>query len=155
MLKAKKELNSDLNLTPFIDLLSTIVCFLLVSAVWVQVASMDLKQSQGTEAAAPTESAALDVDFTGKDAVNLTLKLGSKTLHTSKLKEASLQELVKKINMSVISMKQLPVLKGAQIDSVLVGPHLAATHGDMVAVLDGLRVHGLNNVGVKPSAGGN
>jgi biopolymer transport protein TolR len=153
MLRAKKELNSDLNLTPFIDLLSTIVCFLLVSAVWIQVASMDLKQSQGTEAAAPTETAALDVDFAGHSAVNLTLKLGAKTLHKTVLKEADIKALVQKLNLAVISLKALPAMKGADIQSVLVGPHLEATHGDMIAVLDGLRVHGISNVGVKPTGG--
>ena len=46
-----KEINSELNLTPFIDLLSTMVCFLLIAAVWLQVGAMEIKQSHGTEAA--------------------------------------------------------------------------------------------------------
>ena len=33
----KRELNSDINLVPFIDLLSVCICFLLIAAVWLQL----------------------------------------------------------------------------------------------------------------------
>lgn len=37
--------NFDLNLVPFIDLLSVLITFLLVTAVWLQLSSMDIEQS--------------------------------------------------------------------------------------------------------------
>jgi biopolymer transport protein TolR len=150
-LRAKKELNSELNLTSFIDLLSTIVCFLLVSAVWVQVSSMDLKQSHGTEAAAPTETAELDVDFTGPGSAKVSVKKGGRILKQTVVKKAEIKELVESVGLAVISFKQLPALKNSKIESVLVGTHLKVTHGEMVAMLDGLRIHGFNNIGVKPN----
>ena len=51
-LRGKKDLNTELNLTPLVDLFSTIVCFLLIAAVWVQVNALEVKQSFGTEAVA-------------------------------------------------------------------------------------------------------
>jgi len=33
----KRSTNVDLNLVPFIDLLSTLICFLLITAVWQQI----------------------------------------------------------------------------------------------------------------------
>jgi biopolymer transport protein ExbD len=60
----KRDINAELNLTPFIDLLSTCVCFLLLSAVWVEVGSIEIKQSHGTAAAAEAkESFDLEVFF--------------------------------------------------------------------------------------------
>lgn len=39
----KKSVNVDLNIVPFIDLMSCLTAFLLVTAVWVQIAQLDLK----------------------------------------------------------------------------------------------------------------
>ncbi|RME30315.1 MAG: biopolymer transporter ExbD [Deltaproteobacteria bacterium] len=48
----KKQLNVELNLVPFIDLLTCLICFLLMAAVWIQVGKISVTQSgQG----APTE----------------------------------------------------------------------------------------------------
>lgn len=48
----KKQLNVELNLVPFIDLLTCLICFLLMAAVWVQIGKISVTQSgQG----APTE----------------------------------------------------------------------------------------------------
>jgi biopolymer transport protein TolR len=37
---ARRKVNVELNLTPFIDLFSTLVCFLLLTAVWNQVEAL-------------------------------------------------------------------------------------------------------------------
>jgi len=48
----KKNLNVELNLVPFIDLLTCLICFLLMAAVWIQIGKISVTQSgQG----APTE----------------------------------------------------------------------------------------------------
>ena len=62
----KKELDAQLNLTPFIDLLSTCVCFLLITAVWIQIGTVEVKQSYGTSAKKQEkESFDLDLVFGG------------------------------------------------------------------------------------------
>ncbi|MBN2495764.1 MAG: biopolymer transporter ExbD [Deltaproteobacteria bacterium] len=48
----KKPLNVDLNLVPFIDLLTCLICFLLMAAVWIQIGKISVTQS-GT--GAPSE----------------------------------------------------------------------------------------------------
>lgn len=40
----KKTVNAELNLVPFIDFLSTLIAFLLVSAVWTQLARISVTQ---------------------------------------------------------------------------------------------------------------
>src|SRR5689334_20294885 len=41
----KKSVDFQLNLVPFIDLLSVLISFLLMTSVWTQVAKIDVKQS--------------------------------------------------------------------------------------------------------------
>lgn len=153
MLGAKKELNTELNLSSFIDLLSTLVCFLLVSAVWVQVASLDVMQSHGTDSGAPSEAAALDIDFVDAGKANLILKKGGRVIQKTVVQQTEIKALVEKINLAVISFKQMPALKNARIESVLIGTHPKLIHGDMISVMDGLRMHQITNIGVKPAGG--
>ena len=40
----KKSLNADLNLVPYIDLLTCMVAFLLITAVWTQLARLQAQQ---------------------------------------------------------------------------------------------------------------
>ncbi|MDZ4677096.1 MAG: biopolymer transporter ExbD [Oligoflexia bacterium] len=46
----KKGVSADLNLVPFIDLFSTLICFLLITAVWQQIAVLS------TQGSAPTDN---------------------------------------------------------------------------------------------------
>src|SRR5437879_12370466 len=50
----KKALDAQINLVPFIDLLSCCISFLLITAVWTQLARMDVSQ-KGQGAAGSTD----------------------------------------------------------------------------------------------------
>src|SRR3954465_5765257 len=52
--RGKKALDAELNLVPFIDLLSCCISFLLITAVWTQLARMDVTQ-KGQGAAGSTD----------------------------------------------------------------------------------------------------
>ncbi len=45
--KGKKPLDAELNVVPFIDLLSCCISFLLITAVWTQVSRLQVSQSGG------------------------------------------------------------------------------------------------------------
>lgn len=45
----KKSANFELNLVPFIDVLSTCICFLLVTAVFINLGSFHVSQAVGSE----------------------------------------------------------------------------------------------------------
>jgi len=45
--KGKKSLDANLNLVPFIDLLSCCISFLLITAVWTQIAGLQVASSGG------------------------------------------------------------------------------------------------------------
>ena len=59
------KLDTELNLVPFIDLLSTLVLFLLLTAVWVQVAAIQASvDSKGKSTVSITHDAKLRVRVT-------------------------------------------------------------------------------------------
>lgn len=45
---AKKAVDAELNLVPFIDLLVCCICFLLITAVWTKVAQLRAEQGSST-----------------------------------------------------------------------------------------------------------
>jgi biopolymer transport protein TolR len=65
----KKNLNVELNLVPFIDLLSTLICFLLITAVWQQISALS------TNSAATTSSESVAPPNEKKVELNISLLL--------------------------------------------------------------------------------
>lgn len=59
----KKSVNADLNLVPFIDLLSTLIVFLLITAVWQQISVLSTNSASTTasQSAAPPDPNRVDL----------------------------------------------------------------------------------------------
>jgi biopolymer transport protein ExbD len=59
----KRDVNAELNLVPYIDLLSTLICFLLLTAVYNQIASISTNASDATasESATPLDPNRVDL----------------------------------------------------------------------------------------------
>ena len=176
--RQKKELNQEINLTPFIDLLSTIVCFLLISAVWVQIGSLEIKQSKGTEATTKKSRFEMDLKFKSPSLVHLSLKKNGRRIQSFKVKGKDNQAMARNLDSKLEEWlktgrkgkkKQLETaLKthrgryrgqggsgGSQrkIEMALVTPKRGVSYGDMVAVLDVLRKNRIVNIGVIPIGG--
>lgn len=66
--------NFDLNLIPFIDILSTCICFLLMSAVMIQVGGFGLAQATGSEITNATPPPSVAVEINARGDVSLLLK---------------------------------------------------------------------------------
>ena len=45
--KGKKSLDTAINLTPFIDLMAVMICFLIMTAVWTQIGRLQVAQAGG------------------------------------------------------------------------------------------------------------
>lgn len=144
-LTAKREINAELNLTPFIDLLSTCVCFLLLSAVWVEIGSIEIKQSHGTAAAEIKESLDLEVFFSSQDQANLYLKKNGKMVKTFKVNGAgSFEKFITNIDSTLVS----EVLKVGTIATATVSTANGLNYGNLVSTLDVLRKNKIMNIGV-------
>ncbi len=59
----KKNINVELNLVPFIDLLSTLICFLLITAVWQQISVISTGTNQTTSSSTPAPADDKKIDL--------------------------------------------------------------------------------------------
>ena len=79
----KKPLDASINLVPFIDLLSCCISFLLITAVWTQLARMDVQQKGQSSAGAsdekPPENVVQLTLFIDKDGYTFAKSTGENT----------------------------------------------------------------------------
>jgi len=79
----KKPLDASINLVPFIDLLSCCISFLLITAVWTQLARMDVQQkgqaAAGSVDEKPPENQVQLTLFIDKDGYTFTKSTGEST----------------------------------------------------------------------------
>jgi biopolymer transport protein TolR len=146
----KKHLDFEINLIPCIDLLSVCICFLLITAVWLQVGSMNVKQAIGGQSAAETEKKPQLWVLMGKDGeVTLNLKQTAKV--PAKLANMSLKGLAGRSNLADLSkvVEQLKVLEPA-LQTVLIQPQLQSEYEEIVDLMDEFKRAGLTDLGVVP-----
>jgi biopolymer transport protein ExbD len=155
----KKSLEFELNLTSMIDLLSTCTCFLLISAVWVQIGTVDIKQSHGTEAASTTkESIDLDIIFKDPTELKLNVKKDGKSIKSIEVKAESHEAMLVKLNQAIATQvlhKDNKDLKAKKIEIAVatVTPKNSVNYGQLVSALDVLRKNQIVNIGVLTAKG--
>lgn len=153
-LGTKKELDAQLNLTPFIDLLSTCVCFLLITAVWIEIGTVEVKQSHGTEAAAEKkDSFDLDLVFQSPTQLRLNLKKNGKRVQKIDVKgedfNAMLASLQTNIATKVLNFKNKPI----EIATATVTPRSTVDYGNLISTMDVLRKNQIINIGILTARG--
>lgn len=153
----KKDLNFDLVLTPFIDILAMAICFLLMTAVWIQVGAVPVKQSHGTEGSA-ADTLDMDLKFASPTAIDLKLSKKGKTVKKATVTANTMEELLPKLDATVsqwlkgITPSDAPqgFKPGTLIGAGMVTPKVGVSYGDLVAAMDVLRHHEIVNLGVVP-----
>lgn len=72
----KKNMNFELNLVPFIDVLSTCICFLLVTAVFINLGSFHVNQAVGSEKTKQDDKpkGSITVSFGGQGDIRFQVK---------------------------------------------------------------------------------
>ncbi len=153
-LGSKKDLNADLNLTPFIDLLSTCVCFLLVTAVWIEIGTVEIKQSHGTDAK-PNKKITYDLDvvYQGSQKLRLNLKKNGRTVKGFRVKGENFEDMMLQMNTIVQSKVLNFKNKAIEIASATVTPRSEINYGNLVKTLDVLRKNKIVNIGVLSARG--
>ncbi len=146
----KKSLNAEVNLVPFIDLLSVCICFLLMTAVWVQLGSLEVKQTFGTSANSPPNSYELEVKFAGAKSAQILVKQNGKAerplVVQGETPESMRTAMENKVG-ELVEKRGIPA-------SAILNPHKDIAHGDMVAVMDLLRKKKISSLGIAPSSVG-
>ena len=150
----RKELDVQLNLTPFIDLLSTCVCFLLITAVWIEIGTVEVKQSHGTEAAAQKkESFDLDVVFQSPTNLHLNLKQNGKRVHNVAVKAETFEGMIEQLNSSITTQILGYKNQAIEIAAATVTPRSTVNYGNLISTLDVLRKNKIINIGILTAKG--
>lgn len=138
-----KHLDFEINLIPCIDLLSVCICFLLLTAVWLQVGSLNVKQAIGGQSAAETEKKPqLWVTMGAEGKLTLNIKQSAKVPGKLTTTTSSLPEL----NKAVEQLKTYePDLK-----TVLIQPRLQSEYEEIIDLMDEFKKSGLTDLGVVP-----
>lgn len=143
MRHGKKHLDFEINLIPCIDLLSVCICFLLLTAVWLQVGSMNVKQAIGGQAAADTPKKP-----------QLWVNMGVDGEMTLNIKEStSIPRKLASIKLKIVDLaKTLTQLKSLdpKLNTVLIQPRAQSEYDEIIALMDEFKKAGLTDLGVVP-----
>lgn len=150
MRAGKQHLDFEINLIPFIDLLSACICFLLLTAVWVQVGSMDVKQAVGGQPASETpKKPTLWVNMGAEGAVTINVQDSGKV--PGRLQKLGIKGVEGKIDFASLdtAIQELKTLE-PELRTALIQPQAASLYEDMIALMDNFKKQGLVDLGVSP-----
>lgn len=140
---------SEPNLTPFIDLFSVLTCFLLLTAAWIQLESINVKVGPLTAALEenpsppPPPKLSLSVDF--KDASFLITK--NKSPQTIRWTASTIKESLLKLSSSLRKIKK--EFSKEDIDVTLKSSS-NVKYGDLILVYDTIVSSGWSKVAISP-----
>jgi len=142
----KKSLDAEINLVPFIDLLSCCISFLLITAVWTQIAGLQVASSGGPPEQQQKQENTIDVKLLLTEK-GYQLTMAGASLEIPKLNGAQGAGYDKK----TLSEK-LKTLKASLPDqsAITVQPEDAVAYSDLVETVDACMGEQLRNVTVAP-----
>jgi biopolymer transport protein ExbD len=144
----KKELNFEINILPILDILSVLICFLLLTAVWLQIGSIDTKQAVGDNAITGAQN---PPSLWIAVAPNGTLKLSLRDVKSNLPLEDSISGSRQGINWPLFVQKiQLLKSRLPELKTVVIRPEATANYGDVVRLMDQLKQNQLTDIGLSP-----
>jgi len=145
----KRRLNFELNLVPFVDVLSVCICFLLMTAVFIQLGTVNVKQAMG-------DGPALLKD---KAPATLTVRLtddGDVILNFKNVKGKSERDVVFTGYKSTIDWnKTVKYIAGEKnrhvtLKTAMILPANKSKYADVVRFMDELKQMQIENIGIAP-----
>jgi biopolymer transport protein TolR len=148
----KKSLDFEIVLTPFIDLFSVCISFSLLTAVWIQIGSMDVKQAVGGQAAEsnskPPPALMLQLETNGDVVVDV--KDAPSTLK-GKFKKQVVAALAGKVNQGAVKNLVTGLKSQApSLNMALIQPSGGSVYEEIITMMDSLRGAGIADLGVSP-----
>ena len=146
----KKSMNFELNLIPFIDVLSTCICFLLVTAVFVNLGSIHVSQAVGTEknkeqvksgSVIVSLGSGGDVRFEAKDVKGFASDLSLVTIkgHGGKINYTKTEEWIKTFTS-----------RFAKVKTVLMMPNPTSKYDDLIQLMAQFKANSMDQIGIAP-----
>ncbi len=144
-----KELNFELNILPILDILSVLICFLLLTAVWIQIGTLDTRQAIGDNSTAGQKnppSLWITVNTQG------TVQLSMRDLPNKKTYEENIQASGRAIVNWALLEQKLQSLRSQwpELKTGIVRPEAQASYGDVIRIMDKLKQFQFEGVGLSP-----
>jgi biopolymer transport protein TolR len=143
----KKALDAELNLVPFIDLLSCCISFLLITAVWTQIAGLQVASSGGPPEQQQTQEATIDLKLLLTEK-GYSITMPGAQVDIPKIAGTDGQPAFDRKTLA----EKLKTLKSTLPDqtAITVEPEDAVAYDDLVSTVDACLGEQLRNVTVAP-----
>lgn len=150
MQNKKQHLDFELNLIPFIDLLSTCICFLLITAVWMNIGSINVKQAVGGQSAAETEKKPLMWVFMETDGA-VTLDVRDAAAVPAQMRKTKISGKDGQVNLDAIQQFAEGLRsKEPGLRTALIQPKSQTAYEDIITLMDSFKKAGMGDLGVVP-----
>lgn len=149
MRKKHKHLEFEINLIPAIDLLSVCICFLLLTAVWLHVGALSVKQAVGGQPASETaKKPTVWVQLSGQGDVTMDVR---DARVPAKLAKTKIPGKEGKPNLDAVKAyaADLKTVEPA-LTTVLMQPQASAVYEDIIDLMDAFKHNGMIDLGVSP-----
>jgi biopolymer transport protein TolR len=145
-----RSLDAEINLVPFIDLLSMCICFLLMTAVWIEIGAVQIKQFNGTGGMDTSQiNQELDVKFVHASKLDLKLK-GKKGVKSFSVEGKDQSEMLSALE-TVFDKAFATAQWGTLISLARIYPQEGVSYGELLKVIDRFRARGVLNLGINPT----
>lgn len=148
----RRSLDGEMNLVPFIDLLSMCICFLLMTAIWIEIGSIQLHQLLGTSAMIDSKHPIeLQVTLQSENSYQVALEQQGRVVQTMPVTGVDAAEARTRMSqlMNQLQNMILTQYEGVSVSARVV-PSRAVSYGDMVSILDILKGYGISALAVVP-----
>lgn len=140
---SNKDLNFELNLLPVISLLAVLICFLLLTTAWIQIASVDVSQAIGGQSQAETKKQPeLWISLDGKKLSYEIKNVSEKLKRYNQKKSINVKHAAKYFKRLKSKIENLNV--------ALISPSKSTEYAHVIAMIDNLKQEEINEIGVNP-----
>ena len=150
MSRKMKNFDYQLDLTPFISLLSVCICFLLLTVAWFQIGSLSVKQVMGGKAQGVKkgDKPSLWIYMKTQKRIEVRFKRGEKSLSQKFINSSSKEEAFnfRELKRYIADLKN----RESDLNEVFIFPQEQAVYEDIVKIMDGIRQVGIFNMGLSP-----
>ncbi|MGE4130370.1 MAG: biopolymer transporter ExbD [Bdellovibrionales bacterium] len=146
-----RSLDGEINLVPFIDLLSMCICFLLMTAIWIEVGSIQLHQLFGSEGMDNSHPVEVEIQMKAAGDYRISLEQAGKVVQAMELKTDDKMTAQARVSqfMALVQGWLLKNASDVQVSARVI-PGTDVKYGEMVSVLDILRGYGVSALAVVP-----
>lgn len=147
----RKSLDGEINLVPFIDLLSMCICFLLMTAIWLEIGSIQLHQLMGSEGLDVNHPLEVSVTLNSPNDYQVTLEQQGRVVQSLKIDGSTRAEAESRFSQFLAQVQNLVMAQSTPVSlSARVLPSPKVEYGEMVGLLDLLKGYGISALAVVP-----